>query len=603
MEHIPSFNHASEICHIVPYCGVGGWQYDGLGFAEFPQRKGIDVNRLKHGDMERRTPEENISFLQAWLFFALLHSIFAAVDIEVRSQDFIVVDVDGRRTVSTALLPRLVILWEICERGAMSDSRTKHLTKIDADVAQALDFMNESSIEAWRDGEERINSLTDSLASNDQEGNGSKILISVVLLIEALKVARHFVYRDPLKKDNSRIGGESFSSLRPLEGFDRLLQRAGWCPYDVQLLRQQDNNTCRYYLSQLDRCVSLEDHSTCTTDECALNTIPAEQYYCAHVNADCGQCEHLHSELTTESSLDFGLVGLNAVSTILKDGHIPLITVSLADDIHATRIQVISSKTSKGLASLRHQYKRATRQNHSVWAVGNSGSKPTIPYVAISHVWSGGLGNPHSNSLPKCQLARIQKFVNALYDEQLFSVPFWIDTLCVPREIEARRLAIRSMKSVYQEADRVLVLDNPLLSIRILPNPVENLMRIRSTRWLQRLWTFQEGILASSLYFQFCDWAVLGEDLVVQMEERQRKVFTEAGDRLEVMLRDRVKVSKRVLVQMRNNLNSSRPGLQNPWLGQHPQAHDLVSYRAKLMLRDLRFQNSIYTGTLLKKKN
>jgi hypothetical protein len=518
MDHTSSFGDASGRFCTVPYCGVDGWEYDHSAFAEFPQRKGIDVDRLRHGDLEQRTPEEILSFLQSWLFFGLLHSVFAAVSIKVRTRDFIVVHVDGGRVVSTALLPKLVILWETCERGATSDSRTKHLAKIDADIAQALDFVNRNSIEAWREGEERIESLADSLTSGNRERNGFKILISVISLIEMLKFARHSVYRDRLKKENSRIGGESFSGLRPLDVFDTLLQRAGWCPFDVQLLRQQDNNTSRYYLSQLDRRISLEDHSTCTTDECALNTIPTEQYCCAHVNADCGDCDHLHSEVNSESDPDFGLVGLQTVSAILKDGHFPLIRVSSTDDVHATRIQVTSSKSSKLFAYLTHQHRKSSRQNYSVWAVRNSGSKPTIPYVAISHVWSGGLGNPRSNSLPKCQLVRIQHFVDALYDEQFRPVPFWIDTLCVPREIEARRLAIRSMKSIYQEADKVLVLDNLLLSINNSINPVENLMRIRSTRWLQRLWTFQEGILALSLYFQFCDRAVLGEDLIVQMD-------------------------------------------------------------------------------------
>ena len=33
-------------------------------------------------------------------------------------------------------------------------------------------------------------------------------------------------------------------------------------------------------------------------------------------------------------------------------------------------------------------------------------------YVAISHVWGEGLGNPAANELPICQLTKIQDWVN-----------------------------------------------------------------------------------------------------------------------------------------------------------------------------------------------
>jgi len=77
--------------------------------------------------------------------------------------------------------------------------------------------------------------------------------------------------------------------------------------------------------------------------------------------------------------------------------------------------------------------------------VGNSacdtpatpGWPAVIPYVAISHVWSDGLGNAIANTLPWCQLQRIQGLVDALYQDTAGNqhpVPFWMDTLCVPVE-------------------------------------------------------------------------------------------------------------------------------------------------------------------------
>lgn len=183
--------------------------------------------------------------------------------------------------------------------------------------------------------------------------------------------------------------------------------------------------------------------------------------------------------------------------------------------------------------------------------------------------------------------------MDALYNENRRPVPFWIDTLCVPLEPEFRRLAIRLMKSVYQEVDKVLVLDNLLLSNPISSNPTEDLMRIRSTRWLQRLWTFQEGILASSLYFQFQNGVVLGESLIAQMEQLQKEIYLKYYNAVDLIFQERVPPSKRLLVEVRNFVDNLYAPLwldeKNPWLGRHSQVHDLVSYKGRNSLRRLRF--------------
>jgi hypothetical protein len=76
------------------------------------------------------------------------------------------------------------------------------------------------------------------------------------------------------------------------------------------------------------------------------------------------------------------------------------------------------------------------------------------PFVALSHVWSDGLGNPAANSLPQCQLLRLQRNVLDLRQSKLnfqtgiinigalqwdqirmtndLSMKwFWLDTLCI----------------------------------------------------------------------------------------------------------------------------------------------------------------------------
>lgn len=38
------------------------------------------------------------------------------------------------------------------------------------------------------------------------------------------------------------------------------------------------------------------------------------------------------------------------------------------------------------------------------------------PYIAISHVWSEGLGNPNSHTLPTSQILQLRKFASEAYD-------------------------------------------------------------------------------------------------------------------------------------------------------------------------------------------
>lgn len=75
MDHMSSLDGASGAYHAIPYCGVVGWQYDGLGFSRLPQSKGINIDHLRQGDMYGMAAVEMNLSLQAWLFFRLLHSV------------------------------------------------------------------------------------------------------------------------------------------------------------------------------------------------------------------------------------------------------------------------------------------------------------------------------------------------------------------------------------------------------------------------------------------------------------------------------------------------------------------------------------------------
>ena len=150
--------------------------------------------------------------------------------------------------------------------------------------------------------------------------------------------------------------------------------------------------------------------------------------------------------------------------------------------------------------------------------------EPGVRYVAVSHVWSDGLGNETSNRLPSCQLLRLRSFAShlrrvhipwgqeAIDDSPLY---LWIDTLCCPvadssqEQKHYKQVAIGAMRQVYEEAAYVLVVDNTLLPFAYKEIGVlEAGLRLFTSPWMQRLWTLQEAVLAKNLVIQFKDRAV-----------------------------------------------------------------------------------------------
>ena len=111
-------------------------------------------------------------------------------------------------------------------------------------------------------------------------------------------------------------------------------------------------------------------------------------------------------------------------------------------------------------------------------------------------------------------MLRLQNLVNKLLEPEQWPVHFWLDTLCVPLRNPHRRIAINSMKSIYQGACKVLVIDSILGQTTVREvEIVELAMRVRVSTWGRRLWTFHEACLAQRVYYQYRDEALTSLDL------------------------------------------------------------------------------------------
>lgn len=254
---------------------------------------------------------------------------------------------------------------------------------------------------------------------------------------------------------------EFSSSLKGYLGFleSRMIDD-GWCKSDVERLRYALEPEKLYFVAQMDPPTPLEDHRGCQKHRCLLKQLDWLTYETKHTYEGCA-CPHV-----TASQAD--------MSIILESNAIPLVLWC-----SGSQMKIVSSDDYPN-------------------------------YVAISHVWSDRLGNTRANSLPRCQLERLHRIVNDLFEDEKIIVPFWIDTICCPKEPkESHDLAIISMRKTYRDAKEVLVLDAYLERTEWKPlSLMESLLRIICSSWTRRLWTFQEGVLAQSLLFQFADGAL-----------------------------------------------------------------------------------------------
>ena len=234
------------------------------------------------------------------------------------------------------------------------------------------------------------------------------------------------------------------------------MRAAGWCPSQVFILCQGAFSIqFLYYFTALRQPESPSRHQTCSKQKCTAYQNNLEKYTTQHCSSDCN-CEDLS-------------VNIGAVEDILLEDQIPLLRVIPGQSLAELSLDIIPSQ-------------------------------PGSQYVALSHVWADGLGNPYANALPRCQLSRLLGLLQRSNmpcesgdnDQELL---LWCDTLCCPvKPSEAKTRALVQMKRTYQDATMVLVLDASLqLFDGGLLTPEEMCTRISSSGWTRRLWTLQEG--------------------------------------------------------------------------------------------------------------
>ncbi|KAI1771127.1 hypothetical protein F4818DRAFT_445457 [Hypoxylon cercidicola] len=259
----------------------------------------------------------------------------------------------------------------------------------------------------------------------------------------------------------------------------------GWCCHQVDYLASYYPESFSYFAALGRSPFRLEDHTPCATKlSCVAYNTNDATYQTRHVSAECA-CPMIQ-------------VPYDDLIHTIKNRFVPLLSIeSQTDDDAEPRLRV-HSRT--GLSS----------------------------YIAISHVWADGLGNPLENALPTCQVRKLQVYLAELHKENDGKKLYlWMDTLCIPPGAKPQHMALRlsqidKMSSIYKGAALTLVLDHELMQTESyfsstrsgregsgISLSAETRARIASSVWMRRSWTLQEGQLPPKVAIKFKNDIVL----------------------------------------------------------------------------------------------
>lgn len=503
MSHISRPSRPLHVAIKVPCEAIE--DYDGGPLNDYPRRAGWHDRPVREwSKVFRAASWEFRAFLQTWLFFGLLQRVLLlSAKQKVEIADLIAYDGDAQESfIDSGKLTVILDEW-LRHPGQTDDEyitaiRRTNRTSLGADFVEVIFIM--AGIER-RDRFDNVDHLTGVCSIKEFLTNyavknpmSPLITVSINLLIETLNLGLEAPCRPYSKVDYRGFTAFRQKRLeRQTSAIPRRMRSDGWCPYQISMLHERFNAAGLCYASDFERPHPDQVHPTlrivgsverqisglslqtpskfCTHYRCGQTQLDMTKYVQKHVSG-CTGCPQMTASREQIHSI------------LLEQSSFPLI-LAIDEDWEGDSIELIE---------------------HS----------EDIKFVAISHVWSDGLGNLDRNGLHRCQMLRLSEMVKALPGEASDIMCFWLDTVCVPPDSQAtdvmsqraQAAALNKMRQSYEEAHAVLVLDSWLLDQGIQDlRDTEVLMRILCSNWNTRLWTLQEGALARLLFFQFADLA------------------------------------------------------------------------------------------------
>ena len=443
MDHLPPIVEHSYPPPKIP-CLCSPYDYDGKGILQFPERVGWEIdpeNGPIRIDSSKSSIDSPAVLLQLWLYFGTLHDYFQIGDLDFQWEDY-VQTVDSELLVTSARLRDHLDKLKASAEGMDASIYHQRQELVTNCLSIVFRFFFQYYPASFRPNRWKVSSVL-----------SPDLSTSIIVLAETLTNAAKQIW--PLPRDSAPVGKINYHvTWNPLQ--DRFRER-GWCPSDIKMLYQEVDKTGLFLASLLKRPFSQYlQHGKCSESECLALQISDSDYETKHVET-CPK----------DSSCNTVTIDQGGLSRILFSGGIPILYISLSSEDTISKVHVLDYNTHPR------------------------------DFIAISHVWAHGLGNPIENALPSCQLYRLNDLCSSSSPNIGKRPAFWIDTLCIPVAVPgARKLAIRRLSSTFQLAIKVLVLDADLQRSSKNCSRTELATRVTCCGWVRRLWTLQETVMA-----------------------------------------------------------------------------------------------------------
>ncbi|KAL2840676.1 hypothetical protein BJY01DRAFT_218215 [Aspergillus pseudoustus] len=486
MDHIESVPDSPYPALQIP-C-LSSEAYDGLDFLTYPERSGWDIDRLLNGDFSGRPTEETAAFLQNWLFFGVLWEVFGPITKGAKANYVQPQEGTEHGVISVASLDERML--------ELSSFIASYVQSAGLESGQIMGHRIETSLRT-------VSRFCRIATCNGDPRPGFAIWpLTPEIDLSVRVLSQRLAWTFSTSGVNIILSSSTSFLQFPCAWLPLArMHKAGWCPSEVSMVEETFTSASAHYVSQMERppAAVQRKHPDCTSKLCLARQLNEETYRTAHTTDEC-DCQH------------YGPV-MDEVVSIISAGGIPLLSITPTRKEPFLKVEV--EKYTEGKK-----------------------------YIAFSHVWSDGLGNPTANTLPLCQLHRLGDLldglvsgissldlVNRLAFKELWkkkfhgpSLLFWMDTMCIPVAEELKDLrtkSIKSMKAVYERAFRVLVLDSDIQGCSSA-DYTQAFMRIRMSAWMRRLWTLNEGVLAYQLVVKFGDGFL---DVQEANEKHQKEAY------------------------------------------------------------------------------
>lgn len=454
-------NYQELIDFVPPKTPWLGFDHDALPvnkLPDYPKMAGFDTENLWnaefrecHSDLKELSGLEIstqvVALFQAWLYYGVLESVLRK---KIQISYFMRHDADGEKCLYSRNL-------HFCLQAKVFEIRAnpRGKSRVNQDIQLDLRLTNNwiSRFTAWSHPSFRAKLDNDYPGCMDRL---EEIVPAIVRLAEAVERTRLYALLD-----YPTMGTLTWHyPYRVADGRRLKLRGLGWCPFQIKMLEHTVNHSTIDWIAARSIEQDPAGHQTCTAKDCARNNVDASTYQQTHVCSG-GQRQKIFPDL-------------HRVIQILKEDGIPVMQLELIEG----NLQVSVSASSKA----------------------NPGD-----FITISHVWVDGLGGAAELGLNMCQVEWLSKICESIY-KCSGNARFWVDSLCIPRvDKEVYYKALNGIRDVYINAASVLVVDKFIGCCTTSSSTEDLYAHIYLSAWMQRMWTYEEAVLAKELIFVLKD--------------------------------------------------------------------------------------------------